>query len=439
MSKLFDLSNEEENVNVTISTEDTNVLYSEILEEYLALEEERTTVTDAIGIVEKLENEVSLEERYLDAENTDTVSEIAYAGYVTALEEIGLSTEAENLPSTDVNKNPDLRQTIENKKGLIKKIVEGIKKMFEKLYKKAITLWAKIATFLNRTKSKLENSVKTISNSRGTLLGGSRANPVMKKIGFYYLLNNKSFNAELLRDFDMDNVYIIENLFKDLKTIHTSKEANFDELAKKLKVIPSEELAPGCISNRMLKSIIDSLGDTVKVKDKEKLNNIYNGVITKLNGSGAVVTYISSDKKDTTKDKLETRRVEHVKYSLGFGVQLKGEILTMTSGPLGIKFDLKEMKTESDVVPGVKDMIKYLKDFETKNKTFDTTVSKYKSTYDELEKGVVPSYAGVLRNSLMLFNKLVFEIGTTKRLSTVSIINNYASAVDIIASNAVKK
>ena len=439
MSKLFEISNNFGLDNQdTLSTEEiieNGNLYAEIMQDYLNIEEDKNTIDSAYSVLNKLEQEVSVEEKYIDTNNIG-VYESSLSGYYTALEEIGLSAETSNSPSTDVEKDPDLRQAVDNKKSLIKKIVEGIKKMFEKLYKKALTLWAKIKKFLNFTNKKLNNALITISKGKGTLLEPKSALPIMTKIGFYYVLNKRSFDANLLKDMVNDDKFIIANLFKDLETIHSAKTVDFDKLLKEIEIKPGNELSPGSFKNQELAGIVDALKDQVK-SNKIEVKDIMDGVIIKLSGTGAVISYINSSDNKDPKSILTTRKVEHAKFKLDYGTSLKGEILTVTN-QYGFKMTIKNIKTESDIIPGIKDMIKFINSYDSENDKMDKTISKYKKTYDELEKGVVGEYADVLKNSLMLFNKLIFEITTTKRLAISSIVNNYADAVKLASTYTVE-
>jgi len=426
--KLFELSNEDINENMEeISIEDIDGEYEGI---QLGLE----AIENGVSGIANLEKQISIEENMSFKNGLDDNTYIlAMEGYNSVCEQVGLnsmilSTETANLPSTYVKQDVDLRQTTEKKKSLIAKILEAIKKMFTKLWIAAKKLQAKIIMFISSKTNELESVKKKLENGEilVTSLTKMQRIKLSLKVGMYAYINNGKLNNTFLIQYMHDDT-ILDNAIADIETIVSAKTLDGD-LESKLKLVKGASL-----ESAPLLTVKKSLEKSKILDSKASVGYLKGKVVSIAPRSLTTVYVVDNDKEEDPIKKLASRKLKKETFKLDFDKVLGagGRIVQNSFSQDSAWF--KAFVDNKKLISFIDDIIYINKNFTgVYCKDIDKFVDDVKKQEQEATKLVLPAYAGVLQNSIIIFEKLLLDLVTTKRVNIAKMIANLSDAPKII-------
>ena len=423
--KLFDLSNEE------ISTDVEEVSIEDIDSEYESIQLGLEAIENGVNGIASLEKQISVEEN-MSFENglDDNTYIIAMEGYNSVCEQVGLnsmilSTETANLPSTYVKQNVDLRQSTEMKKSLITRILEAIKKMFTKLWVAAKKLQAKIIIFISNKTSGLENVKKKLRTKRIlTTLTHMQIVGLSRRVGMYAAINDGKLDTTFLTNYMHDNS-VLDNAIADIETIVGLKTPDSD-LESKLKLTENAVLEIPPIMN-----VKKALEENKILDSKASIGYMNGKVISITSKSLTTIFVVANDKEKDEIKKLASRKLKKETFSLGFTRIL--DTSRVASNSFSENGFLRVFVDNKKLISFIDDMIKINEFFtNTYCKELDKFIDDVKKQEQEVTKLVLPAYAGVLQNSVVMFEKLLLDLTTTKRVNVAKMIANLSDAPKII-------
>ena len=417
------LSNEE-----LCSVEEECVLSIEDIDKLqLEISEDAIIIDKAIDAISKTTSQISLEEKMLATGDID-FNTLVYSEetFNATCELVGYERDSSlsiedknNLPSTDVKHDVDMRKAIEEKKSFIKKILEYLKKFFKMLWTKIKKVQAKIVMFTSASTKTLQHykSLVTKSSTAWSVVGDNKLR-VSQSAGCYYVISamasgktmgnieQGSWSTKLL-EIMMQDTTILDAAMNDVVGLTSIKKYDEKELSK-LNLTADANLEFEAISKAL-----HPLSKVLNVsKDKEAL--YYKGKLVGLTGTSLTMLNVIDNGSDDILNKLSSRQIKHTTFSLSFGKVL---------GSIGSVNEKKEM------IEFIDNLISATKTYNDYVKEVDDYSKKMEKSLESIDKLAVPELTKVAQTSIKMANKVITDIAIDKRITVAKLIGSLTSVV----------
>lgn len=406
------------NIDDILSSEEMEIEYNDMLSIESEIVDGLTAVNNAEVSLTRLSKQLAIEESVIKSGNA-TVETLQMSTEMyndvcvdLGLESMVLSVETANLPSTDVNYDADMRKVNDDKKSLFKKIVEGIEKIFIKLWKKAKQLQAKILIVLGNSESKLRASIMALKKSNYSIAINMSWDKLGQKAGFYHHVSGQNWTTDLLVSLMGDDEVMVMaandiGTLNDCKTLSSFNPSDF-------KLTSSSNLESKVTTNGITKS--KELMNILKgAKDID--NVLAKGKITSVNGKSITLLNIVDNGSTDEISKLASRKIVTNNIHLPFTASFKDPRT----------FDKKV------IISFAEDLLKTYAAFDKYTKNVDEFVNTGDKLLKEAGNNTVPELANVMRSSLVIYNKLALGLSTTKRVEVVKMLNMLTGVVGAYA------